>query len=240
MKILQRLFFWKWTNWILHLQNGDQARMLLPVLFLFTTSCTSFHANNNRAKQLQFWQHGVWWWKLSPATIFFLGSLFWFCFCLVCSRVGAHGAVACCDVVYARERAEWKGREVPAVPGPRLLSWRLHLLWDYLKGFEFLSIFIITTWFDSEFTFLVKYSYSVVKLQLVIFWWFLKTIVADESRDQIFPQGWKKMEGFSLSSPVTLVWDPFILYVSLGASSVSFWGCIVFFFYQWYFLPQRL
>lgn len=31
----------------------------------------------------------------------------------------------------------------------------------------------------------------------------------------------KKNGGFSLSSPVTLVWDPFILYVSLGASSVS-------------------
>lgn len=39
----------------------------------------------------------------------------------------------------------------------------------------------------------------------------------------------EKNRGFSLSCPVTLVWDSFILYISLGASSISVWGCIICF-----------
>lgn len=96
---------------------------------------------------------------------YFFLSLLCFCVCLECSRVGAHGAIACWDV-YGCVRAEQKdkGRAHGSCGWP--LSGRFQLLWAHLKWFEFPNLFIVTAWFDSEFTFHVKYSELMERLQL--------------------------------------------------------------------------
>lgn len=120
------------------------------------------------------------------------------------------------------------------------LSRRFHLLWAHMKGFEFLFLLFELVLIVNLHLFLVKYSYLVERLHLVVLRCFMHKFWQVNAEIRHSQKAEKKHWRFPLSSAVTLACNSFILYVSLWASSVSVWDISCVSFYQQYFLPQKV